>query len=86
MTIQVCVGSSCHIKGSSDIAAMFQKAVAEHGLEDDVTIIGSFCLGTCSSTGVTVQVDDTLHLGVTKENFSEFFAAHVLKALTEEKE
>ena len=29
MIIQVCIGSSCHIKGSADIVALFQKAIEE---------------------------------------------------------
>lgn len=78
MIIQICVGSSCHIKGSPEIVELLQQAVAEHGLENDITLAGSFCIGQCNRTGVTVQVDDDIYTGVTKETFKEFFAENVL--------
>ncbi len=81
MIIQICVGSSCHIKGSPEIVELLQAAVAEHHLENDVTLAGSFCIGKCNRIGVTVQVDDEVHTGVTKEGFKEFFQEHVLSKL-----
>ena len=78
MIIQVCVGSSCHLKGSPEIVELLQKAVTEYHLEDRVTLAGSFCLGVCNRIGVTVQVDDDIHTGITKENFKEFFKENVL--------
>jgi NADH:ubiquinone oxidoreductase subunit E len=50
-------------------------------LEDEVTLAGSFCIGKCNRIGVTVQVDDDVHTGVTKENFKEFFSENVLEKL-----
>jgi NADH:ubiquinone oxidoreductase subunit E len=78
MIIQVCVGSSCHLKGSPEIVELLQKAVSEYHLEDDVTLAGSFCIGKCNRVGVTVQVDDDIHTGITKENFKEFFKENIL--------
>lgn len=84
MIIQICVGSSCHIKGSPEIVELLQNAVAEHGLSDEITLAGSFCIGKCNRVGVTVQVDDDIHVGITKENFKEFFKEHVLEKLGKE--
>ena len=81
MIIQICVGSSCHIKGSAEIVELLQAAVAENHLENDVTLAGSFCIGKCNRIGVTVQVDDEVHTGVTKEGFKEFFQTQVLAKL-----
>ena len=81
MIIQICVGSSCHIKGSPEIVELLQSAVAEHHLEHEVTLAGSFCIGKCNRIGVTVQVDDEVHTGVTKEDFKEFFQKNVLAKL-----
>ena len=78
MIIQVCVGSSCHLKGSPEIVELLQKAVEDHHLENEVTLDGRFCIGKCNRIGVTLQVDDEIHVGITKENFKEFFNAHVL--------
>ena len=78
MVIQICVGSSCHIKGSADIVELLQQAVADNGLESEVTLAGSFCIGKCNRVGVTVQVDEEVHVGVTKEGFQDFFEQNVL--------
>ena len=79
MVIQVCVGSSCHLKGSADIVEMLQNAVAENNLEAEVTLTGCFCLGKCNRIGVTIVVDDEVYSSVTRETFKEFFAENVLK-------
>ena len=84
MIIQVCVGSSCHLKGSPEIVELLQKAVQEYHLENDVTLAGSFCIGKCNRVGVTVQVDDDIHVGITKENFKEFLSEQVLNRLGKE--
>lgn len=79
MIIQVCVGSSCHIKGSPEIVELLQKNIAKYGLENDITLAGSFCIGKCNRIGVTVQIDDEVHIGITKDNFKEFFNENILK-------
>ena len=83
MIIQICVGSSCHLKGSAEIVSLFQKAVQEHNLECDITLAGSFCTGNCNRVGVTVQVDDDVYPGVTRESFNEFLQEKILKKLKE---
>ena len=85
MIIQVCVGSSCHLKGSPEIVELFQKAVVDYHLEDEITLAGSFCIGKCNRIGVTVQVDDDIHTGITKENFKEFFKENVLDVINKER-
>ena len=84
MIIQVCVGSSCHLKGSADIVELFQNLIQEHGLENEITLAGSFCIGKCNRIGVTVQIDDEIHTGINRENFKEFFTENILKVLKSE--
>lgn len=81
MIIRICVGSSCHLKGSPEIVELLQKAMEEYELQDEVTLSGCFCIGKCNRVGVTVQVDDDIHVGITKENFKEFLNEHILKKL-----
>ena len=81
MIIQVCVGSSCHLKCSPEIVELLQKTVEEYHLEDAVTLAGSFCIGKCNRVGVTIQVDDDIHVGITKENCKEFLQENVLNKL-----
>ena len=76
--IQVCVGSSCHLKGSQDIVSLLQEALKEYKIEDEVVLSGSFCIGKCNRVGVTIQVNDDVHVGVTRENFREFFKNNIL--------
>lgn len=76
--VQVCVGSSCHLKGSAEIVELLERAVEEHGIQDDVVLTGSFCIGKCNRVGVTVQVNDDVHVGITVENFSDFFRNNIL--------
>ena len=85
MIIQVCVGSSCHIKGSAKIVELLTKSVEEYGLENKLTLAGSFCIGKCNRNGVTVQVDDEIHIGITPENFKEFFSEKVLAVIENER-
>ncbi|MDD5899894.1 MAG: NAD(P)H-dependent oxidoreductase subunit E [Lachnospiraceae bacterium] len=81
MIIQVCVGSSCHLKGSEEIVELFQKAVETYHLENEITLAGSFCIGKCNRVGVTVQIDEDVYTGVIKETFEEFFKDKVLAKL-----
>ncbi len=83
--VQVCVGSSCHIKGSPVIVELLQKAVEEHHLEEEVILSGSFCIGKCNRVGVTVQVNDDIHVGITQENFREFFNRNILEVIENER-
>ena len=79
--VQVCVGSACHLKGSQEIVELFQKASEEKHLEDEIMLCGSFCMGKCNRTGVTVQVDDEIYVGITPSGFKEFFDEKILKLI-----
>lgn len=81
MVIQVCVGSSCHLKGAPEIAELLQKSIEDNALQEKVVLQESFCIGKCNRVGVTVQVDDEICVGITKENFNEFFTEKVLSKI-----
>ena len=85
LVVQICVGSSCHLKGSQQIVELMQQAVETHNLDGEVVLVGSFCVGKCNREGVTVQVDDDVHVGITPQNFSEFFKKHILNAVENER-
>ena len=84
LIVQVCVGSSCHLKGSPEIVELLESAVAQHHIEDEVVLTGSFCIGKCNRVGVTVQLNDDVHVGVTPENFREFFKKNILDVIENE--
>ncbi len=76
MKITVCIGSSCHIKGSRQVVEQIQNLIATHGLSDKVELGGTFCMGRCQE-GVCVTVDDSFY-SVTPETVEEFFQIAVL--------
>ena len=80
--VNVCVGSSCHIRGSYKIIELLNSAIKENSLEDKVAVSAAFCLGHCMNV-VSVKVDDQI-FGVNEDSFKEFFEEHVkLPALAE---
>ena len=64
---------------------MLERAVQENHIEDEVVLSGSFCIGKCNRVGVTVQVNDDVHVGVTRENFREFFKKNILDVIESER-
>ena len=76
MKITICIGSSCHIKGSRQVVEQLESLIKENNLDEKVELAGTFCLGNCQQ-GVCVMVDDDFH-SVTPESVDEFFASEVL--------
>lgn len=76
MKITVCIGSSCHIKGTRQVVEQLQALIAEHNLGDKVELSGTFCMGKCQQ-GVCVTVDDEF-FSVLPESVNEFFEENVL--------
>ena len=79
MKITVCIGSSCHIKGSRQVVEALQYLIHENRLGDKVELSGTFCMGKCQQ-GVCVNVDDTFY-SVSPDTVKDFFNAHVLNPL-----
>ena len=79
MKITVCIGSSCHLKGSRYVVERLQQLIAENSLEDKVDLGGTFCIGKCQD-GVCVTVDEEFY-SVSRDNVDEFFKDAVLAKL-----
>ena len=76
MKITICIGSSCHLKGSRQIVEQLQYLVAENNLKDKVELSGTFCMGNCV-TGVNVTVDDKLY-SLSPETTKDFLEKEIL--------
>lgn len=76
MKLIVCIGSSCHLKGSRQIVEQLQALVRENALEEKVELVGTFCLGQCQ-TGVSVKIDETL-FSLNPQDTKRFFEREVL--------
>ncbi|MEF9853121.1 MAG: NAD(P)H-dependent oxidoreductase subunit E [Hydrogenoanaerobacterium sp.] len=79
MKITVCIGSSCHLKGSRQVVEELQMLIAENNLKDKVELGGAFCMGNCQN-GVCVTVDDKL-FSLTPETTAKFFKKEVAAKL-----
>lgn len=79
MKVTVCIGSSCHIKGSRQVVNELQSLIAEHSLGDKVELLGTFCIGKCEM-GVCVMVDDKF-FSVSPDEVKEFFAENILSVV-----
>ena len=74
--ITVCIGSSCHIKGSRQVVEQLQYLIAENNVGEKVELGGTFCMGKCQQ-GVCVTVNDEFY-SVTPETVGEFFTNVVM--------
>ena len=75
MKVTVCIGSSCHIKGSRSVVEQLQYLIAQNNLGDKVDLGGTFCMGKCQQ-GVCVTVDDAF-FSVTPDTVTDFFEKEV---------
>ena len=76
MKVTVCIGSSCHLKGSRQVVEQLQGLIAEKNLKDQVDLSGTFCMGNCQN-GVSVTVDGKL-FSVSPESARQFFETEIL--------
>ncbi len=79
MKVTVCIGSSCHLKGSRKVVETFQTLIEKNGLKDQVELAGTFCMGDCEH-GVCVNVDD-VHHSVQPDNAETFFQQEIMAKL-----
>lgn len=79
VNITVCIGSSCHIKGSRQIVEQLQYLISKHNVGDKIVLSGTFCMGKCQS-GVCVKVNDEL-FSLSPEQVQNFFEKEVLGRL-----
>lgn len=79
MKVTVCIGSSCHIKGSRQVVERLQFLINEKNISDKVELGGTFCMGKCQQ-GVCVTVDNDF-FSVTPDAVDTFFNENILNVL-----
>ncbi len=79
MKVTVCIGSSCHIKGSRQVVERLQFLISEKNISDKVELGGTFCMGKCQQ-GVCVTVDNDF-FSVTPDTVDAFFNENILNVL-----
>ena len=76
MTVTICIGSSCHIKGSREVVDKLNELISLNRLNDKVELEGSFCMDHCKE-GVCVKVDGKL-FSVKPDDVQSFFEGEIL--------
>jgi len=80
VTVTVCVGSSCHLKGARNVIMRFNELLTEHGLTDKVLLKGSFCMERCGE-GVNWQIDDEPVTSAGCEDAVKIFRKRILEPM-----
>lgn len=75
MKVTVCIGSSCHVKGSRQVVETLQQLISDNNLSEKVELAGTFCMGKCQQ-GVCVNVDDDFY-SVTPDSAADFFEENI---------
>ncbi|MBU3113419.1 (2Fe-2S) ferredoxin domain-containing protein [Clostridium lacusfryxellense] len=85
ITISVCVGSACHLKGSSKVIEELQKLIAKNkaSIPVIVELKGAFCIGRCTE-GVSVIVDDKDLFSLNENNVGAFFYETIMRGVSNE--
>lgn len=84
ITVTVCVGSSCHIKGARNVIMRFNEMLKEQNLEDKVELKGSFCMERCGE-GINWQIDDEPLTSSTEDDAIKSFSEKIIKPIKGEK-
>ena len=79
VTVTVCVGSSCHLKGARAVISRFDELLTQHGLTGRVELRGSFCMERCGE-GVNWKIDDEEITSATVEEAEATFRGRVVDA------
>lgn len=79
MKITVCIGSSCHLKGSRDVVENLEKLITLHNLNEEIELNGSFCMDNCMK-GVCVKLNDEF-FSLAPSDTEKFFTDQILRRL-----
>lgn len=85
ITVTVCVGSSCHVKGARIIIERFNDLLRKNGLENKVELKGCFCMERCGE-GLNWQIDDEALTSATAEDAVNLFEERVVSAVKKAEE
>ncbi|MDX9789580.1 MAG: NADH-quinone oxidoreductase subunit NuoF [Candidatus Kapaibacterium sp.] len=77
--ILVCIGGGCIASGSLELKSALEESVRNHGLEGQVIVQGTGCLGPCSRGPVMVMdKDKTFYQNVSPEDANEVIVSHIM--------
>lgn len=80
LELSVCIGSTCHLKGSYNVIQQFQQLLEEKALHDKIDFKAAFCMKQCQNDGVSVSFAGQFY-SVRPENTRRFFETRILPIL-----
>lgn len=78
--ITICVGSSCSVRGSDELAAALEQLIARENLAGQVELAGAFCMEQCSH-GVSIRVGERQYREIHPQDAERFFKEEILPLL-----
>lgn len=83
LKITICVGSSCSVHGSEELAVALEKWIEREQVGDQVELVGAFCMETCSR-GVSIKIGERQYSGILPQDAERFFHKEIMPALQSE--
>ncbi|NLL04411.1 MAG: (2Fe-2S) ferredoxin domain-containing protein [Clostridiaceae bacterium] len=78
VTIHVCIGSACHLKGAYNVIDKLNQLIESGKLTDKIEIKAALCLGKCTEA-VSARVNEEERIiSITEKNVEGFFKTEVL--------
>lgn len=77
LVVQICVGSSCHIRGSAFIINALQEKLKARNLADQVELKAQFCMGDCLN-GVCMTIDGEKVRNVSPGNIDQVIEEQIV--------
>ena len=78
--VLICTGAGCVASGALELSAAFKEAIDRFGLDGEIRVIETGCLGPCAAGPVAViYPDGVLYQNLKPENAEEIVEEHLLK-------
>lgn len=77
LTIHVCIGSACHLKGSYNVINKLQKLINDSGVSDKIDVKAAFCLGHCTQA-VSMRINDEEVFSASEKTIETLFKEKIL--------
>lgn len=82
LNVEICIGSACYVKGSSQVVNDLNSLIKEKGWEDKIAVKGSFCMKACQNhIGLGIRINGKQIEQVTAQNAREILERELTAAL-----
>ncbi|MCI5773517.1 MAG: (2Fe-2S) ferredoxin domain-containing protein [Erysipelotrichaceae bacterium] len=82
ITLEICIGSSCYVKGSNQVVKIVNDLIKENSWEDKVEVKGSFCMQACQGKlGLGIKINGEIIEGVNLQNAKQIIGDKIAALL-----